>query len=211
MGSDTWYTVNFVMQAGNTGALLPPVCALSLLPRSGQQHIPQALQHLMDKESPVADVFDSCPVCDEFAAENVQVTSVWLLSPGPSIQLSVLCLSVSQAVCLHAPVICLSVCRFVCPSFRPSVSLSICSCLLACLSVCLSVLSICDFSVVSVPLSACWSYLFLHSRFCLSIILSCRSREGLCSSLCKKHTTALLLSAVLCLHSARDHHKQLQS
>ena len=75
------------LQASNTGALLPSVCAVSLLPRSGREYLPQALQHLMDEGSPVADVFRNCDTCDHLAAENVKVTAVrptacflWLVS-----------------------------------------------------------------------------------------------------------------------------------
>ena len=58
------------------GALLPSVCALSLIPRAGRKHMPQLLQPLMDDDSPVADVFDSCSVCDQLTVENSQVSTV---------------------------------------------------------------------------------------------------------------------------------------
>jgi len=60
----------------NTGALLPSVCALSLIPRAGRKHMPQLLQPLMDDDSPVADVFDSCSICDQLTLENSQVSTV---------------------------------------------------------------------------------------------------------------------------------------
>ncbi|KAL0025515.1 hypothetical protein WJX77_008035 [Trebouxia sp. C0004] len=58
----------------NTEAMLPSVCALSLIPRAGRKHLPQLLQPLMDDDSPVADIFDSCFICDQLTAENSQVT-----------------------------------------------------------------------------------------------------------------------------------------
>ncbi|KAL3147174.1 hypothetical protein ABBQ32_002680 [Trebouxia sp. C0010 RCD-2024] len=66
------------LQAANPGALLPSVCALALLPASGRHYMPQALQHLMDEGSPVADVFCSCHTCDLLAAENVRVTAAYM-------------------------------------------------------------------------------------------------------------------------------------
>ncbi|DBB05165.1 TPA: hypothetical protein ACH3X3_010411 [Trebouxia sp. C0006] len=62
----------------NTGALLPSVCALSLIPRAGRKHMPQLLQPLMDDDSPVADVFDSCSICDQLTLENSQVSTEYM-------------------------------------------------------------------------------------------------------------------------------------
>ena len=50
-----------------TGALLPTVCAMALLPAgpAGQAYAPAALRHLMtDPDSPVADLYQSCSVCE---------------------------------------------------------------------------------------------------------------------------------------------------
>ena len=55
---------------------MPSVCALSLIPRAGRKHMPQLLQPLMDDDSPVADIFDSCSICDQLTAENSQVSVV---------------------------------------------------------------------------------------------------------------------------------------
>lgn len=49
--------------------------------------MPEALQHLMDEGSPVADVFRSCDTCDRLAAENVKATAVG----GPSSCLHEMC------------------------------------------------------------------------------------------------------------------------
>ena len=38
--------------------------------------MPEALQPLMDEDSPVADVFESCGVCDQLTANNTRVTNV---------------------------------------------------------------------------------------------------------------------------------------
>lgn len=49
-----------------TGALLPTVCAMALLPAgpAGQAYAPTALRHLMtDPDSPVADLYQSCGTC----------------------------------------------------------------------------------------------------------------------------------------------------
>ena len=65
-----------LLQVQERGALLPSVCAMALLPRSGRSFVPDALQHLMDTDSPVADVFDICETCEQLAAENVQLEAV---------------------------------------------------------------------------------------------------------------------------------------
>jgi hypothetical protein len=65
-----------LQDSANTEALLPSVCALSLIPRAGRKHMPQLLQPLMDDDSPVADVFDSCSICDQLTVENSQVSMV---------------------------------------------------------------------------------------------------------------------------------------
>ncbi|DBA80009.1 TPA: hypothetical protein ACH3X2_007506 [Trebouxia sp. C0005] len=62
----------------NKEALLPSVCALSLIPRAGRKHMPQLLQPLMDDDSPVADIFDSCPICDQLTLENSQVSMEYI-------------------------------------------------------------------------------------------------------------------------------------
>ena len=41
--------------------------------------MPQLLQPLMDDDSPVADVFDSCSICDQLTLENSQVSMVGAL------------------------------------------------------------------------------------------------------------------------------------
>ncbi len=41
--------------------------------------MPQLLQPLMDDDSPVADVFDSCSICDQLTLENSQVSTVGAL------------------------------------------------------------------------------------------------------------------------------------
>ena len=69
-------TCHFLQDSTNKEALLPSVCALSLIPRAGRKHMPQLLQPLMDDDSPVADVFDSCSVCDQLTAENSHVSTV---------------------------------------------------------------------------------------------------------------------------------------
>ena len=57
-------------------AMLPSVCAMALLPRTGKSYVPSALQHLMEAGSPVADVFDICGTCEQLAAENTAVNMV---------------------------------------------------------------------------------------------------------------------------------------
>lgn len=56
-----------------TGPILPPVCALALIPRAGREVMPDAMRRLMDKGSPVADIFDNCSTCDRLAADNAKV------------------------------------------------------------------------------------------------------------------------------------------
>ena len=65
-----------LQESTNTDALLPSVCALSLIPRSGRHHVAPLLQPLMDEGSPVADVFDNCLICDQLTADNTNVSGV---------------------------------------------------------------------------------------------------------------------------------------
>ena len=48
--------------------------------------MPQLLQPLMDDDSPVADIFDSCPICDQLTLENSQVSMVSALFAGLRVQ-----------------------------------------------------------------------------------------------------------------------------
>ena len=65
-----------VQKQQKTGPILPPVCALALIPRAGREVMPDAMRCLMDKGSPVADIFDNCSTCDRLATDNAKVAVV---------------------------------------------------------------------------------------------------------------------------------------
>jgi hypothetical protein len=44
-------------------------CSLALLPAGAQQHVPAAVQHLMDSSSPIYDMYASCEGCEAAAQE----------------------------------------------------------------------------------------------------------------------------------------------
>ena len=50
--------------------LLPAACAMALLPGLARTHAPTALQHLMDEDSPLADIYAVCPDCAEVGQLN---------------------------------------------------------------------------------------------------------------------------------------------
>jgi hypothetical protein len=54
-----------VAGAGGLEALPPHVCSLALLPPGALEHVPAAVQHLMAEGSPVYDMYESCPVCEQ--------------------------------------------------------------------------------------------------------------------------------------------------
>lgn len=44
-------------------------CSLALLPAGAQQHVPAAVQHLMDSASPIYDMYAACEGCEAAAQE----------------------------------------------------------------------------------------------------------------------------------------------
>ncbi len=46
-----------------TAPLLPHVCSLALLPMGSRELLPKAIRHIMDEDSPVADLYNDCEVC----------------------------------------------------------------------------------------------------------------------------------------------------
>lgn len=53
----------------NLPPLVPAACALALLPAKGRQHAATALRHLMDADSPVAEIYAVCKECQRLGNE----------------------------------------------------------------------------------------------------------------------------------------------
>ena len=47
--------------------LRPSECALALLPYHAQRYVPKPLQHLMEPDSPIGDLFKVCEECVQFS------------------------------------------------------------------------------------------------------------------------------------------------
>eukprot|EP00884_Botryococcus_braunii_P004369 jgi/Botrbrau1/13933/Bobra.0193s0001.1 len=58
-------------QPGATGSLNPVACALALLPpKGGRRHAPSGWEHLMDPDSPIADLYRVCHECEAFTSQQ---------------------------------------------------------------------------------------------------------------------------------------------
>eukprot|EP00803_Ostreobium_quekettii_P005728 evm.model.scf_27.17 EVM.evm.TU.scf_27.17 scf_27:132496-138275(+) len=53
-----------------TSPMKPNVCAMALLPKMGQSVAPVALQHLMNEDSSVQDMYCECKVCHRLSAQS---------------------------------------------------------------------------------------------------------------------------------------------
>ena len=61
--------------------LVPTACALALIPRSGQAHVPAALRPVMMSGGPLREVFSECPECMGFAQSSAQLQQVGRAAP----------------------------------------------------------------------------------------------------------------------------------